>query len=347
MSSTLPRRYGLYEPETEHDACGVGFVAHIRGEKSRGIVEDALELLNRLSHRAAAGRDPETGDGAGILLQLPHRFFKREAPKLGFELPHRRRYGVAQVFLPPDAEARAACEAHLRGGGRRGGPAGARLARRAGGRRRSWGRWRAQVAAGHPAALHRPPPRGAQRLRAQALPHPQAGGEPHPRRAAGSRRAASTWPASRPRRSSTRACCCPEQLPRFYADLRTRSSSARWRWCTRASPPTPSPPGSWRSRSASSRTTARSTPLRGNRNWMTRAARAAPDGEVRRQPGAALPDHRPGQERLGAVRQHAGAALPGRPHAAARDDDDDPRGVGGPRRRWTTSGAPSTSTPRR
>ena len=62
MSEQGPGRYGLYEPDTEHDACGVGFVAHIRGEKSRSIVEDALELLNRLSHRAAAGKDPDTGD---------------------------------------------------------------------------------------------------------------------------------------------------------------------------------------------------------------------------------------------------------------------------------------------
>ncbi|HZI15838.1 MAG TPA: glutamate synthase large subunit [Myxococcus sp.] len=110
MSFSLPGRYGLYEPETEHDACGVGFVAHLRGERSRGIVEDALELLKRLSHRAAAGRDPRTGDGAGILVQVPHRFFEREAPKLGFTLPPRRQYGVAQVFLPVDAEARAACQ---------------------------------------------------------------------------------------------------------------------------------------------------------------------------------------------------------------------------------------------
>src|SRR5215217_1440857 len=114
MTATLPPgRYGLYEPETEHDACGVGFVAHLRGERSRGIVEDALELLNRLSHRAAAGKDPRTGDGAGILVHLPHRFFEHEAPELGFELPPRRQYGVAQVFLPQEVEARAACEAVL------------------------------------------------------------------------------------------------------------------------------------------------------------------------------------------------------------------------------------------
>ncbi|HYX90897.1 MAG TPA: glutamate synthase central domain-containing protein, partial [Myxococcaceae bacterium] len=103
-------RRGLYDPETEHDACGVGFVAHIKGEKSRAIVEDALELLKRLSHRAATGADPDTGDGAGILLQIPHRFFKREGLRLGFEMPKRRCYGVGQVFLPADPAARAACE---------------------------------------------------------------------------------------------------------------------------------------------------------------------------------------------------------------------------------------------
>ncbi|MBN1210287.1 MAG: glutamate synthase large subunit [Myxococcaceae bacterium] len=113
MMSQAPGRYGLYEPETEHDACGVGFVVHIKGERSRAIVEDALELLNRLSHRAAAGRDPETGDGAGILVQLPHRLFEQEAARLNLQLPPRRQYGVAQTFLPSDPFARSACEAIL------------------------------------------------------------------------------------------------------------------------------------------------------------------------------------------------------------------------------------------
>ncbi|MCA9541399.1 MAG: glutamate synthase subunit alpha, partial [Myxococcales bacterium] len=103
----------LYLPETEHDACGLGFVAHIRGEKSRRIVEDALEILRRLAHRAAAGGDPETGDGSGILLQLPHRFFKREGLALGYDMPRRRGYGVGMVFLPTDPTARAACEQAL------------------------------------------------------------------------------------------------------------------------------------------------------------------------------------------------------------------------------------------
>ena len=101
---------GLYEPSTEKDSCGIGFVANIKGEKSRAIVEQALEVLQRMAHRAATGADPLTGDGAGIMLQIPHRFFKREGLKLGFEMPRRRCYGVGQVFLPTDPFARAEVE---------------------------------------------------------------------------------------------------------------------------------------------------------------------------------------------------------------------------------------------
>ncbi|HRC59019.1 MAG TPA: glutamate synthase subunit alpha, partial [Kofleriaceae bacterium] len=85
-------------------------MANIRGDKTRDLVEQALEVLLRLSHRAAVGADPETGDGAGIMLQLPHRFFKAEGLRLGFDMPRRRRYGIGQVFLPPDPGQRAACE---------------------------------------------------------------------------------------------------------------------------------------------------------------------------------------------------------------------------------------------
>jgi glutamate synthase (NADPH/NADH) large chain len=106
----LPSRHGLYEPTMEHDACGLGFVAHLRGEKSRSIVEQGLDILVRLSHRAATGADPETGDGAGILLQLPDAFFRKEGKRLGFEMPEPRCYAVGQVFLPADPGARAACE---------------------------------------------------------------------------------------------------------------------------------------------------------------------------------------------------------------------------------------------
>src|SRR4051812_31331079 len=104
---------GLIDPMIGRDACGVGFVADIKGVRSREIVDDGLEILRRLSHRAATGADPETGDGAGILIQLPERFFRSEGARLGFTLAPNRRFAIGQVFLPPDAEARAACEAIL------------------------------------------------------------------------------------------------------------------------------------------------------------------------------------------------------------------------------------------
>ena len=87
----LPPRQGLYDPRYEHDACGIGFVADIKGRPSQQIVQQGIEVLVNLEHRGACGCDPDTGDGAGLLLQIPHEFFVREADKLGFELPPRRR----------------------------------------------------------------------------------------------------------------------------------------------------------------------------------------------------------------------------------------------------------------
>src|SRR5882762_10983100 len=92
---------GLVDPTIGRDACGVGFVADIKGARSREIVDDGLEILRRLSHRAACGADPETGDGAGILLQLPDPFLRAEAARLGFPLPANRRFAIGNVFLPP------------------------------------------------------------------------------------------------------------------------------------------------------------------------------------------------------------------------------------------------------
>ena len=96
----LQEAKGLYDPKYEHDACGLAFIAHLRGNKSRTLVEDALRALESLDHRGACGCDPETGDGAGIMLQLPHRFFKRVGLALGFTIPRRRRYAVGQNFCP-------------------------------------------------------------------------------------------------------------------------------------------------------------------------------------------------------------------------------------------------------
>ena len=97
---------GLYSPEQEHDACGVGLVANIKGQKTHQIIDEGIQVLINLGHRGAAGRDPETGDGAGMLIQTPVKLFQREAATLGFDLPAFGEYGVGMVFLPPDAQAR-------------------------------------------------------------------------------------------------------------------------------------------------------------------------------------------------------------------------------------------------
>jgi glutamate synthase (ferredoxin) len=94
----LPIKQGLYDPAYEHDACGMGFVAHIKGEKSHHIIDEALTVLENLSHRGASGADENTGDGAGIMLQIPHDFFKRECSVLGFDLPEKGGYGVGMIF---------------------------------------------------------------------------------------------------------------------------------------------------------------------------------------------------------------------------------------------------------
>jgi glutamate synthase domain-containing protein 2/glutamate synthase domain-containing protein 1/glutamate synthase domain-containing protein 3 len=106
----IPPAQGLYHPRNEHDACGMGLVAHIRGEKSHDIIRKGLEVLINLTHRGAAGCDPETGDGAGILIQIPHEFFVRECAELGIRLPAAGAYGVAMCFLPVDKQDRLQCE---------------------------------------------------------------------------------------------------------------------------------------------------------------------------------------------------------------------------------------------
>ena len=102
---------GLYDPRRdERDACGVGFVAHVRGSASHEIVRQGLTLLENLAHRGAVGCDPCSGDGAGIVVQLPHEFFRREASELGIDLPRPGGYAVGMLFLPTDAGERRACE---------------------------------------------------------------------------------------------------------------------------------------------------------------------------------------------------------------------------------------------
>ncbi|MHB8337317.1 MAG: glutamate synthase large subunit [Ignavibacteriaceae bacterium] len=97
---STPLKQGMYEPRYEHDACGMGFVADIRGKKSRQIIEKGIEVLNNLEHRGAVGADPFTGDGAGILIQMPDEFMRRVASENNITLPKEGKYGVGVMFLP-------------------------------------------------------------------------------------------------------------------------------------------------------------------------------------------------------------------------------------------------------
>ena len=106
----LPPKQGLYDPAFEHDACGVGFVVNIKGKKSHEIVRQGIQILLNLDHRGAVGCEINTGDGAGILIQMPHEFLKNACKKEGFDLPAPGEYGVGMVFMPPNARERKKCE---------------------------------------------------------------------------------------------------------------------------------------------------------------------------------------------------------------------------------------------
>ena len=107
------QQFGLYDPTNEHDACGVGFVAHIRGEKSHAIVQQGLKILENLDHRGAVGADKLMGDGAGILIQLPDALYREEMAGQGVKLPPPGEYGVGMIFLPKEHASRLACEQEM------------------------------------------------------------------------------------------------------------------------------------------------------------------------------------------------------------------------------------------
>ncbi len=108
-----PDAQGLYDPSNEHDACGVGFVAHIKGQKSHSIIQQGLKILENIDHRGAVGADALMGDGAGILIQIPDALYREEMATQGVVLPAPGEYGVAMVFLPQEMGSRLACEAEL------------------------------------------------------------------------------------------------------------------------------------------------------------------------------------------------------------------------------------------
>src|SRR5208282_2671923 len=105
-----PPKQGLYDPQFEHEACGVGFVVHIKGRKAHAIVQQALQALRNLDHRGACGCEVNTGDGAGILIQTPHVFLKEVVAKEKISLPGAGEYGVGMVYTPHDPAQRTECE---------------------------------------------------------------------------------------------------------------------------------------------------------------------------------------------------------------------------------------------
>src|SRR6476659_3579901 len=112
-SSYPPPAQGLYDPANERDACGLGFIAHIKGRKTHEIIAQGLKILENLTHRGATGADPLQGDGAGILVQLPDAFFRRACGKIAITLPAVGQYGVGMVFLPQEPASRMACEQEI------------------------------------------------------------------------------------------------------------------------------------------------------------------------------------------------------------------------------------------
>ena len=110
LRASRPVRRDLYDPANEHDACGVGFIAHIKGKRTHELVQQGLLILKNLTHRGATGADPKASDGAGLLIQIPDQFFREEMARQGAALPPVGQYGVGMVFLPREPASRLACE---------------------------------------------------------------------------------------------------------------------------------------------------------------------------------------------------------------------------------------------
>ena len=260
---------GLYDPSYEHDACGVAMVARLSGDPCHETVQRAVVALENLEHRGAAGADPNTGDGAGMLLQLPDELLRAV---IGSDLPPPGRYGVAVCFLPQDDERRAELEALLTEHRRGRGPARRRLARRAGrqGLRRHH---RQLLRALHQAARrrgrHAGLPGGPGRLRAPALRDP-------PRRRARRRprpRGALVLEPHDRLQGHAHGPAAARLLPRPAGP---RAPRRRSRSSTRASRPTRSRAGSSRTRTATSPTTARSTRCAATSTGCARASPSSP-----------------------------------------------------------------------
>ncbi len=178
MNPDLPPAQGLYDPSNEKDSCGVGFIADMKNRRSHEIVRQGLQILHNLDHRGAVGADPKLGDGCGILVQIPHRFFAEECAKLGFALPAAGDYAVGHFFMPQDPDIYALCKDIVERTIVEEGQVPARLARGPGRQQRSWRGGEGDRAAPD-AGLHRQGRgrRRRRRVRAPALRAAQVGVE--------------------------------------------------------------------------------------------------------------------------------------------------------------------------
>ena len=271
---------GLYQPGLERDACGVGFVAHIKGHRAHSIVEQGLQILANLDHRGAVGADKLMGDGAGILIQIPDEFYRADMARtgtapdgsVGIELPPPGEYGVGMVFLPKEHASRLACEQEL-----------ARAVKAEG-----------QVVLGwRDVPVDREMPMSpAVRAKEPVIRQIFIGRGPDvivpdalERKLYVIRKTASSAiqalklthsreyyvPSMSCRTVIYMACCWPRRWGSTTSICKTRARCRPWPWCTSASPPTHSPSGRSRTRTAWSRTTARSTPSRATSTGCVRA----------------------------------------------------------------------------
>ena len=319
-----PQADGLYDPRYEHDACGVAMVARLDNVPGHDVVDKALEALDNLEHRGAEGADVRTGDGAGLLLQLPAR--ASSAPSSTSSCPSRgatasRLLPAARRDPPPPDRGAARAQRPRRG------PARARLARRARSTRTHVGRHRQRLAPAHPPALRRGRARASSTTRtpSSASSTSSAASSSSPSAPTSTRR------RSRAARSSTRGCSRRPSCAASTPTCRTSASPARWRSCTAlldehlpelgARPPLPRDLPQRRDQHAD-----------GQRQLDARARVAARLRALRHRPAEGAAGRAPRRLGLGDLRQRARAAHARRALAAARGDDDDPGGLPGPRR---------------
>ncbi len=264
----LPPKQGMYNPAFEKDACGLAMVATLRGEPGHDIIALALTALRNLEHRGAIGSDAGTGDGAGILTQMPDAFLRAV---VDFELPPVGEYAAGMVFLPVDDEERAAQKAGHRADRRRARTSCCSAGARFRPRTRTWASWRLRPARCSSRSSSRAP-RSAMLRRCRASSWTAAC------TACASGRVTSSTPTScrcRAGPSATRAWSRRSSSSRSTRICRTTASCPSSLSCTRATRPTPSRPGLSRSRCGCSLTTARSTPSTATATGCGRASRSS------------------------------------------------------------------------